>query len=70
MKIEMNVGILDRIIRITLGLALIGLTYFEIIGVWGYIGLIPLVTGLFKWCPLYTILGVQTCPVHANIKRD
>lgn len=70
MKISMNVGILDRIIRIILGLALIGLAYFEMIGAWGYLGLIPLVTGLIKWCPLYTLLGIQTCPVHSNIKGN
>ncbi len=66
----MNVGFLDRIIRIILGLLLIGLAYFEIIGVWGYIGLIPLATGLLKWCPLYTIIGIQTCPLHSTVKRD
>ncbi|BBP45195.1 membrane protein [Thiosulfatimonas sediminis] len=66
----MNVGLLDRSIRIVLGAALIALAYFDIIGVWGYIGAIPLFTGLVKWCPLYTLLGVQTCPVHAHIKYE
>ncbi len=66
----MNVGTLDRIIRIILGLALIALAYTGIVGNWGYIGIIPLATGLMKWCPLYTILGIQTCPLHETIKRD
>jgi len=66
----MNVGTLDRIIRIILGLAFIALAYTGIIGAWGYIGIIPLATGLLKWCPLYTLLGVQTCPLHENVKRD
>ncbi|MBO1923050.1 DUF2892 domain-containing protein [Thiomicrorhabdus sp. 6S3-12] len=66
----MNVGLVDRIIRILIGALLIALSYFDIIGAWGYIGVIPLVTGLIKWCPLYTLLGIQTCPVHANIKYD
>lgn len=66
----MNVGLLDRIIRIVLGVALIALAYFGIIGAWGYIGVVPLLTGLIKWCPLYTLLGVQTCPVHAHINYD
>ncbi len=70
MKISKNVGLWDRIIRITLGLVLIGLAYFQIIGAWGYIGLIPLVTGLLTWCPIYTILGIQTCPRHDIVKRD
>lgn len=70
MNISKNVGLLDRIIRIILGLALIGLAYFEVIGVWGYIGLIPLVTGLIKWCPLYALLGIKTCPVQSSVKSD
>lgn len=69
MKISINVGLWDRIIRIILGLVLIGLTTFEIIGVWGYIGLIPLATGLLKWCPIYTILGIKTCPAP-SVKGD
>jgi len=66
----MNVGTLDRIIRIILGLSLIALAYFGIVGSWGYIGIIPLATGLMKWCPLYTILGIQTCPLHETVNRD
>ena len=66
----MNVGLLDRIIRITVGLIFIALAYFEVIGMWGYIGIVPLATGLLRWCPLYTLLGVQTCPLHATVKRD
>ena len=65
----MNVGILDRILRITMGLLLIALAFFGIIGNWGYIGLIPLATGLLKWCPLYPLLGIQTCALHETIKR-
>ncbi|MEA1988145.1 MAG: DUF2892 domain-containing protein [Pseudomonadota bacterium] len=66
----MNVGTLDRIIRIILGLAFIAFAYTGTIGAWGYIGIIPLATGLLKWCPLYTLLGVQTCPLHETIKHD
>lgn len=64
----MNVGRLDQIIRVILGILLITLTVTDVIGVWGYIGIIPLFTGLLRWCPLYTLLGVQTCPVHESIK--
>lgn len=65
----MNVGRLDQIIRIIIGAAFIALAYSGIIGNWGYIGVIPLFTGLIRWCPLYTVLGVQTCLLHETIKR-
>lgn len=57
-----NVGSVDKILRIVVGLALIALSVFkpEVIGYWGYIGIIPLVTGLFNFCPAYTLLGLST----------
>jgi hypothetical protein len=58
-----NVGGIDRILRIVLGVALIALTWAGTIGAWGWIGVVPLVTGLFKFCPLYPILGMSTCPM-------
>jgi hypothetical protein len=58
-----NIGSIDRIIRILVGLALIGLTLAGQIGVWGWLGIVPLGTGLLKTCPLYTVLGVSTCPL-------
>ncbi len=63
-----NVGGIDRVLRIIAGLFLISLVFFgeKIIGqnvVWGWIGLVPLLTGVFSFCPLYTILGIKTCPV-------
>lgn len=61
-----NVGSMDRILRIVAGLVLIGLTLANIIGVWGWIGVVPLVTGLFKFCPLYSVLGMSTCPMEAR----
>jgi len=60
---KLNVGGIDRILRIVVGLALIGATLAGMIGVWGWIGVVPLVTGLFKFCPLYTMLGMNTCPM-------
>lgn len=56
-----NVGGLDRAIRVIVGLALIGLTLAGTIGVWGWIGVVPLATGLLKTCPLYSIFGFKTC---------
>jgi glyoxylate carboligase len=58
-----NVGGLDKILRIVAGLGLIGATAAGMLPVWGYIGIIPLVTGLMGWCPLYPILGLSTCPI-------
>lgn len=59
-----NVGGIDRILRIVVGLALIAATLAGMIGVWGWIGVVPLVTGLFKFCPFYPLLGMSTCPME------
>lgn len=58
-----NVGGIDRILRVLVGLALLALTLTGQVGVWGWIGLVPLGTGLLKFCPLYRVLGMNTCPV-------
>ncbi|MEW6559323.1 MAG: DUF2892 domain-containing protein [Pseudomonadota bacterium] len=60
---KFNVGGIDRILRIIVGIVLIALTLMGTIGVWGWIGIVPLVTGLFKFCPLYSVLGMNTCPM-------
>jgi hypothetical protein len=57
-----NVGNIDRVLRIVLGLALIGLTLAGTIGAWGWIGVVPLLTAALGTCPLYTVLGFSTCP--------
>ncbi|MBS0376238.1 MAG: DUF2892 domain-containing protein [Proteobacteria bacterium] len=56
-----NVGSVDRLLRIVVGLALIALAALGKIGWWGYIGIVPLGTGLFRFCPAYTLLGIRTC---------
>ncbi|MDO9475439.1 MAG: DUF2892 domain-containing protein [Pseudohongiella sp.] len=56
-----NVGVADKSVRIVAGAVLIALTLMGTIGVWGWIGLVPLLTGLLNFCPLYTVLGVNTC---------
>ncbi|MCC9596778.1 MULTISPECIES: DUF2892 domain-containing protein [unclassified Rubrivivax] len=58
-----NVGGIDRILRIVLGLALIGMTLAGVIGVWGWVGVVPLLTGAIGFCPLYPLFGFSTCPV-------
>ena len=58
---QANVGTIDRALRIIVGLALIGLTATGHIGVWGWIGVVPLATGIFRFCPASTVLGASTC---------
>ncbi|HRD33098.1 MAG TPA: DUF2892 domain-containing protein [Rhodocyclaceae bacterium] len=61
-----NVGGIDKILRIAAGLVLIVLAIMGIGAPWTYIGIVPLVTGLMGWCPAYTLLGVNTCPLTKN----
>lgn len=56
-----NVGGIDRILRIVAGLALIGLTLTGVIGLWGWIGVVPLATAAIGWCPAYLPFGIKTC---------
>lgn len=58
-----NEGTIDRALRIIAGLVLIGLAYTGTIGVWGYIGVMPLLTGIIGICPAYSIIGLNTCPM-------
>jgi O-antigen ligase len=56
-----NIGNTERIIRIVGGLVLIALAATGTVGVWGWLGLVPLATGLVGWCPPYSLLGINTC---------
>ena len=58
-----NEGTIDRIARIIAGLALIALTLTGTLGVWGWIGVVPLLTGIIGICPAYSIFGMSTCPM-------
>ena len=58
-----NEGTIDRAIRIILGLGILSLTVLGPKSPWGYLGVVPLATGLIGFCPLYRILGVRTCRV-------
>jgi len=57
----MNVGTIDRLVRILAGAGLMALAATGTIGVWGYVGVVPLLTGLLRACPAYSLLGVSTC---------
>ena len=56
-----NVGNADRYIRIIAGIVLIGLTLTGAIGQWGWVGVIPLLTGIFRYCPAYSLVGCKSC---------
>ncbi|TWO72708.1 DUF2892 domain-containing protein [Caenimonas sedimenti] len=60
-----NVGTIDRGIRIALGILLILLAALEVIGPWGYAGLLLVLTGAFRFCPAYPLLGITTCSAPA-----
>ena len=56
-----NVGGIDRALRVIVGVALIGLAVTGTVGWWGYLGAVPLLTGLIGWCPAYLPFGLKTC---------
>lgn len=58
-----NEGTIDRAVRIVLGLGLISLAFIGPQSPLGYLGLVPLATGLIGFCPLYKVLGISTCPL-------
>lgn len=66
MSIERNEGTIDRILRVIVGLAVISLVFVGPQTPWGWLGLIPVATGLIGWCPAYTLLGIKTCRISAK----
>ncbi|MGZ8219826.1 YgaP family membrane protein [Methylomagnum sp.] len=56
-----NIGTADRAVRIVAGLILLSLVFVGPQTPWGWIGLVPLATGLIRWCPAYTLFGLNTC---------
>ncbi len=58
-----NVGGIDKILRIIVGLGLIAMVFIGPQSPWGWLGIVPLATGLFGFCPLYTLIGLNTCPI-------
>ena len=62
-----NVGGADKWLRILVGVALLALGLFGPIGWWGLLGLVPLLTGILGTCPVYSMLGLSTCPANRRI---
>ena len=58
-----NEGTVDRVLRVVAGAALVSLVFVGPETPWGWIGVVPLVTGLIGNCPVYSLLGISTCPV-------
>ncbi len=58
-----NEGTVDRAVRVLAGIAVVSLAFIGPKTPWGYLGLIPIVTGLLGSCPAYTLLGLSTCPM-------
>ena len=58
----MNVGTIDRTIRVVVGLVLVALAFAGALGAWAWIGVVPLLTGIIGFCPLYKLFGINTCP--------
>lgn len=66
---DKNVGSVDRLVRVVVGIALIAMVFVGPQTPWGWIGIVPLVTAGLSWCPLYTVLGIQTCAVPPSPKK-
>ncbi|HLF09681.1 MAG TPA: DUF2892 domain-containing protein [Gammaproteobacteria bacterium] len=58
---QRNVGSIDRALRAVVGIVLIALVFVGPQIAWGWIGLVPLATALIGWCPLYRLIGMDTC---------
>lgn len=63
-----NVGGIDRILRIVIGAALIILAATESVGWWGWLGVVPLLSGLVGVCPMYRLFGLSTCPIRSGTR--
>ncbi len=69
---QTNEGKIDRILRVVVGLGLLSMIFVGPQSMWGLVGLVPLLTGAFGFCPLYKIFGLSTCPIatkHGGINR-
>lgn len=63
---KLNEGAIDRILRIIVGLGLLSLVFVGPQTPWGYVGVVPLLTGIIGFCPLYAVFGLSTCPLKKS----
>lgn len=61
-----NEHVVERVLRVALGVALVGLAATGSVGPWGWVGVVQIATGLLGSCPLYTLLGFSTCPLKSR----
>lgn len=61
-----NVGGIDKTLRIIAGVGLVGATAAGLLPAWGWLGVVPLATGLMGWCPAYPLLGISTCSARKD----
>jgi hypothetical protein len=66
--LKSNVGTIDQALRLALGFLFVVLAVTGVIGLWGYVGVLLAVTGFFRFCPAYSVLGLSTCPIPAKAK--
>lgn len=59
-----NEGKLDRLLRVVVGIAILSLVFVGPQTPWAWFGLVPLLTGLVGFCPLYAVFGIRTCPAR------
>ena len=64
-----NIGGIDRTIRIVAGIVLLSLVFVGPKSAWGLVGLVPLLTGLMRWCPAYTLLGIRSCSTDTGSRQ-
>lgn len=65
-----NVGLFDRTARVLIGLGLIAATLFGVVGGWGWVGLVPLLTGLVGTCPAYLPFGFTSCAMKPSTSQS
>lgn len=65
---DRNIGDIERVVRVVVGLGLLALVFVGPKTLWGLIGIMPIATGLSGWCPPYSLLGINTCGVKKDDK--